>query len=167
MIAVCIQKSVFSVFFLYARHAVTPPTNHNEMRFCASASSQERSHHRYGPNRRKFYLRRSLRLVESGLPQLPSVMPRKLIPFLPVFVMLGALFLFAWPDDLQDDDAVLLPAQGGVLKEATRGIPSRRQEKARAALARSIRSLFIQKSSLEAIQFSPALATLATCVLRC
>jgi len=93
-------------------------------------------------------------------------MPRKFILILPVFAMLGALFLFAYPDDLQDDDAVL-PTQSDVMKEPRRDIPSPRQEKAAALFPASIKSFHSQKSSVETIISSPALESLSTCVLRC
>jgi hypothetical protein len=90
-------------------------------------------------------------------------MLRKYILILPVLAMLGALFLFACPDDLQDDDAVL-QTKSDVMREPSRGIPARRTEKGRALFLASIHS---QKSSVETILSSPALESLSACVLRC
>jgi len=80
--------------------------------------------------------------------------------------MLGALFLFAWPDDLQDDDAVLQTKSDvmDVMREPSRGIPARRMEKGRALFPAPIHS---QKSSVETIMSSPALESLSACILRC
>jgi hypothetical protein len=93
-------------------------------------------------------------------------MLRKYILILPVLAMLGALFLFACPDDLQDDDAVL-QTKSDVMREPSRGIPARRTEKGRALFLASIKSSHSQKSSVETILSSPALESLSACVLRC
>ena len=111
-------------------------------------------------------MRGSLQLVESILPQLPSIMPRKFILILPVLATLGALFMFVLPDDLQDDDAVLQTKSDvmDVMRGASRGVPARRMEKGRALFPAPIHS---QKSSVKTILSSPALESLSACVLRC
>jgi hypothetical protein len=116
-----------------------------------------------------FCLRGSLQLVESILPQLPSIMPRKFILILPALAMLGALFLFAFPDDLQDEDAALQTKSDvmDVMRKPSRGIPARRMEKDWALFLASIKSFHSQKSSVETILSSPTLESLSACVLRC
>jgi hypothetical protein len=93
-------------------------------------------------------------------------MARKFILILPVLAALGALFLFAWPDDLQDDDAVL-PTQSDVMKESTRSFSSPRREERRLSFATSTEISYNHKLILETIGLSPALESLSTCVLRC
>jgi hypothetical protein len=113
-------------------------------------------------------LRGSLQLVESILPQLPSIMPRKFILILPALAMLGALFLFAFPDDLQDEDAALQTKSDVMdVMKPSRGIPARRTEKGWALFLASIKSFHSQKSSVETILSSPTLESLSACVLRC
>jgi hypothetical protein len=96
-------------------------------------------------------------------------MRTKFIPILWALTTLGALFLFAWPEDLQNDDAGQV--QSDIFKAPAQGIPTcpRDYQSARFPLPFVLadKTLSAQTRCCETATVSPTLESISTTVLLC